>query len=100
LPEVESLLASVADKAPAAPPVAGTTTYDLQAGAFATLDQAQTFAAGLGGAGLPEVQPVQQGGRTLYRVVVHGLANSAAAFAARSQALALGAPGATIVGGS
>jgi rare lipoprotein A len=114
IPEVDSLLASAAPSSISAPTAAPTatptaapaaaavsaTTYDLQAGAFATLDQAQKFVSGLGGAGLPEVQPLEQGGQTLYRVVIHGLANSAEAFAARSQALALGALGATIVGGS
>ena len=89
LPDVDSLLA---DAAPA--------SYELQAGTFATESAARSFATSLTGAGLPEVQPVEQDGQTLYGVIVHGLANPAEAAAVRSQAIALGAPKALIVGGS
>jgi rare lipoprotein A len=89
LPDVDSLLA---DAAPA--------SYELQAGTFATESAARGFAANLGGAGLPEVQPVEQDGRTLYSVIVHGLADRSQADAVRSEALALGASKALILGGS
>jgi rare lipoprotein A len=89
LPDVDRLLS---DSAPA--------TYELQAGTFATEDAARGFAANLTGGGLPEVQPVEQGGQTVYRVIVRGLADRSAAAAARSEAIALGAPRAQILGGS
>ena len=90
LPDVDRLLS---DPAPAA-------TYELQAGTFATEDAARGFAASLTGGGLPEIQPVQQGGQTFYSVIVRGLADRAQAAAARSEALALGAPRVQILGGS
>jgi len=96
LPDVDSLLA---DAAPRPAPVVSA-TYELQAGAFASEDAARRFASGLTGGGLPEVQTVHQGAQTSYRVVVHGLAGPAEAAAARSEAMALGAPSIAIVGGS
>ena len=50
--------------------------------------------------GLPEVQTVREGTRISYQVVVHGLANPNEAAAARTEAMALGAPRALIVSGS
>ena len=66
--------------------------YELQAGTFPTQEAADHFAASLTGDGLPEVQPIEQGGQTAYRVVVHGLSSPAQAAAARSEAMALGSP--------
>jgi len=96
LPEVDNLLADNA-KAAARPLRA---TYDLQAGAFATEDAARHFASSLTGGGLPEVQTVHEGSGLSYRVVVHGLASQAEAAAAKSEAMALGAPTIAIVSGS
>ena len=97
LPEVDSLLGS-------APPVSATrvaaATYELQAGTFASEDAARRFASGLTSSGLPEVQTVREGTRISYQVVVHGLANPNEAAAARTEAMALGAPRALIVSGS
>ncbi|MEI9890661.1 MAG: septal ring lytic transglycosylase RlpA family protein, partial [Caulobacteraceae bacterium] len=95
LPDVDALLSSK----PSAAAVARA-TYDLQAGSFATEDAARHFASGLTGGGLPEVQTVNDGVQLSYRVVVHGLAGPAEAAAARSEAMALGAPNIAIVGGS
>jgi rare lipoprotein A len=97
LPDVDALLA---DKPAAVASAAVPATYELQAGSFATEDAARHFASGLTGGGLPEVQAVRDGAEVTYRVVVHGLANPAEAAAARSEAMALGAPKALIVGGS
>jgi rare lipoprotein A len=98
LPDVDSLLASGASASgiPAAVPV----TYELQAGTFASEDEARRFASGLTSGGLPEVQAVHEGAATSYQVVVHGLAGPTEAASARSQAMALGAPRALIIGGS
>jgi rare lipoprotein A len=97
LPEVDALLGS---RPPAAAAPAPSATYDLQAGSFATEDAARRFASGLTGGGLPEVQAVHDGAQLSYQVVVHGLAGPGEAAAARTEALALGAPRALIVGGS
>jgi rare lipoprotein A len=96
LPDVDSLLASTAARA--TPAV--TATYEMQAGSFASEDAARHFASSLTGGGLPEVQTVQQGAQLSYRVVVHGLAGPTEAAAAKSEAMALGAPSIAIVGGS
>jgi rare lipoprotein A len=96
LPEVDNLLAS--NTHAATHPLRA--TYDLQAGAFATEDAARHFASSLTGGGLPEVQTVHDGPSLSYRVVVHGLASQAEAAAAKSEAMALGAPTIAIVGGS
>ena len=89
LPDVDSLLAESAS-----------VTYELQAGTFASESAARSFAASLSGAGLPEVQPVTQDGQTAYSVIVRGLASRTEAAAARSEAIALGAPKVLILGGS
>lgn len=95
--DVDSLLA-VHTQAPPVPAVRA--TYALQAGTFATEDAARRFAYGLTGGGLPEVQTVHDGAGITYQVVVHGLAGPTEAAAARSEAIALGATRAQIVGGS
>jgi hypothetical protein len=77
-------------------PTAGV-AYELQAGTFATEDSARRFASSLTGGGLPEVQAAPDG---TYQVVVHGLAGPTEAAAARSEAIALGATRAQIMGGS
>ena len=82
------------------PTVAMPASYELQAGAFPSEAAARHFASGLTGGGLPEVQSVHEGAGLTWRVVVHGLANRTEAAAARSEAMALGAPSTTIVGGS
>ena len=82
------------------PTVATQASYELQAGAFPSEAAARHFASGLTGGGLPEVQSVHEGAGLTWRVVVHGLANRTEAAAARSEAMALGAPSTTIVGGS
>jgi rare lipoprotein A len=97
LPDVDALLA---DRAPATAATAVPAAYELQAGSFATEDAARHFAASLTGGGLPEVQAVREGAQLSYRVVVHGLASPAEAAAARSEAMALGAPHTAIIGGS
>jgi rare lipoprotein A len=97
LPDVDALLA--ANPAPAvSTPVR--VAYELQAGTFATEESARHFASGLTGGGLPEVQAVHDGTAITYQVVVHGLAGPGEAAAARTEALALGAPRALIIGGS
>jgi rare lipoprotein A len=98
LPDVDTLLGSAPP--PAAIPAATPVTYELQAGTFASEDDARRFASGLTGGGLPEVQTVHEGAKISYQVVVHGLAGPTEAASARSQAMALGAPRALIVGGS
>jgi rare lipoprotein A len=98
LPDVDTLLGS--GPGASAPPLTAAATYDLQAGTFASEDEARRFASGLTGGGLPEVQTVRDGAAITYQVVVHGLAGPSEAAAARSEALALGAPRAQIVGGS
>jgi rare lipoprotein A len=97
LSDVDVLLGS-APPSPAVPAVQG--AFDLQAGTFATEDAARRFASGLTGGGLPEVQVVHDGAGITYQVVVHGLAGPTAAAAARSEAIALGATRALIVGGT
>jgi len=82
------------------PTFATPASYELQAGAFPSEAAARHFASGLTGGGLPEVQSVHEGAALTWRVVVHGLANRTEAAAARSEAMALGAPSTTIVGGS
>jgi rare lipoprotein A (peptidoglycan hydrolase) len=94
LPDVDSLL-GMAPRGPAAP--TSRADYQLQAGTFATEDAARRFASGLTGGGLPEVQATPDG---TYQVVVHGLAGPTEAAAARSEAIALGATRAQIVGGT
>jgi hypothetical protein len=74
--------------------------YELQAGTFVTEDAARRFASSLTGGGLPEVQAVHDGAGITYQVVVHGLAGPTEAAAARSEAIALGATRAQIMGGS
>jgi rare lipoprotein A len=100
LSDVDALLAD--DARPASPPAAQSApaTYELQAGTFSSEAAAWHFASSLTGGGLPEVQTVRNGGQTTWRVVVHGLANPAEAAAARSEAMALGAPNIAIVAGS
>jgi rare lipoprotein A len=97
LPDVDALLGP-GPPAPANP--AARASYDLQAGTFATEDAARRFASGLTGGGLPEVQVVHDGAGITYQVVVHGLAGPSEAAAARSEAIALGATRAQILGGS
>lgn len=89
LPDVDSLLAG-----------GGSASYELLAGPFATEAAAKGFAANLSVSGLPEVQPVDRQGLTLYRVVVHGLAGPDEASAARRQAIALGVRDPVILAGS
>ena len=95
LPDVDTLLANKVSAAVARP-----VTYELQAGTFPTEDAARHFAGGLTGGGLPEVQAVHDGAQLSWRVVVHGLASPTEAAAARSEAMALGAPNIAVVGGS
>jgi rare lipoprotein A len=97
LPDVDVLLGS-APPSPAIPAVQS--TFDLQAGTFATEDEARRFASGLTGGGLPEVQVVHDGAGITYQVVVHGLTGPSEAAAARSEAIALGATRALIIGGT
>jgi hypothetical protein len=93
LPDVDSLLGPQASAgAPG--------TYELQAGTFATEDAARRFASRLTSGGLPEVRVVRDELGITYQVVLHGLAGPTAAAAARSEAVALGATRALIVGGS
>jgi rare lipoprotein A len=96
LSDVDALLAdNVRASIPAAP-----ATYELQAGTFSSEAAAWHFASSLTGGGLPEVQTVGAGAQTSWRVVVHGLANPTEAAAAKSEAMALGAPNIAIVSGS
>jgi cell division protein FtsN len=79
-----------ARSAPVAGAQASGSHYQVQAGAFGTAARAQQIAAALSGVGQAQVQPFEHSGRTLYRVVVRGLANHAAAETARDRAAALG----------
>jgi rare lipoprotein A len=79
-----------APPAPLAVAQASVGHYQVQAGAFGTAARAQQIAAALSGVGQAQVLPFEHSGRTLYRVVVRGLANPAAAEAARSRAATLG----------
>ncbi len=99
LDDVAALLSSAAPamQAAAGPPVV---SYELQAGVFASHANAEALAARLGDLGAAQVEPLQRAGQTLYRVVVHGFSNPAAAAAARSQAATLGVPDARVVAGS
>ncbi len=98
LPDVDTLLG--ANPPARTQQAAAPATYDLQAGTFASEDAARRFASGLTGGGLPEVQTVHDGTRVSYQVVVHGLAGPTEAAAARTEAMALGAPRALIISGS
>jgi rare lipoprotein A len=98
LPDVDSLLSS--GQPTTSVQTTSTVTYELQAGTFASEDAARRFASSLTGGGLPEVQAVHEGTTVSYQVVVHGLASPTDAAAARSEAMALGAPRALIVRGS
>jgi rare lipoprotein A len=98
--DVDTLLGIGPAAAPGPVSSAAPASYDLMAGTFATEDAARRFASRLTGGGLPEVQVVHDGLGVTYQVVLHGLAGPTAAAAARSQAVALGATRALIVGGS
>jgi len=93
LPDVDSLLGPQASAgAPG--------SYELQAGTFATEDAARRFASRLTSGGLPEVRVMHDELGVTYQVVLHGLAGPTEAAAARTEAVALGATRALIVGGS
>jgi len=66
---------------PAAPTVAATSAsgFRVQAGAFATPENAQRAATQLAAAGPAQVEPLSRNGVTLYRVVVGGAADPDAA---------------------
>jgi rare lipoprotein A len=98
--DVDTLLGIGPAAAPGPASAAAPATYELMAGTFATEDAARRFASRLTGGGLPEVQVVHDGLGVTYQVVLHGLAGPTEAAAARSEAVALGATRALIVGGS
>ena len=96
--DVDTLLGSAG--AASAPRAGAVATYELFAGTFATEDAARRFASRLTSGGLPEVKVVHDELGVTYQVVLHGLAGPTEAAAARSEAVALGATQALIVGGS
>jgi len=74
--------------APLTPPPGG---YAVQAGAFASRDNAQRAADQLASAGAPSIQTMTtRRGLTLYRVVLAGYADASAAEGARAQVAAAG----------
>ncbi len=91
-PQLQAQPQAPPPQAPVVQQVAPQVGYELQAGTFPTQEAADHFASSLTGDGLPEVQPLEQGGQTTYRVVVHGLSSPAQAAAAKSEAMALGSP--------
>lgn len=105
LDDVDSLLADAppaTQAAEAASSVASAAagSYQLQAGVFASRLNAEAMASRLGDVGLPNIEPFQRNGQTLYRVVVRGFTNPTAAAAARTQAAAMGVPDARVIAGA
>jgi rare lipoprotein A len=105
LADVDSLLADAApttqaSQAASSVAAAAAGSYQLQAGVFASKLNAEALASRLGDVGLPNVEPFQRNGQTLYRVVVRGFTNPTAAAAARTQAAAMGVPDARVIAGA
>lgn len=82
-----------------ATPVATTSAaYRVQAGAFSDHGRARSVADQLSGAGLATIEPVQRAdGATLYRVLVPGGPDEAAAWGVRDQVAALGFADARVI---
>ena len=101
MPDVDTLLVA---NPPARDPAGGRAGdhHDLQAGTFASEDAARpAFASGLTDGGLPGgADGARRQTKVSYQVVVHGTAGPTEAAAARTEAMALGAPQALIISGS
>ncbi|WP_165187079.1 septal ring lytic transglycosylase RlpA family protein [Caulobacter soli] len=77
--------------------VVAESAYRVQAGSFASRDNAERAAAQLGGAGEASVEPVQRAQGVLYRVVVKAGPDEAEAFGVRDRVAALGFSDATVL---
>lgn len=80
-----------------APPTPIASAYRVQAGSFASRDNAERAVARLGGAGQASVEPVQRSQGVLYRVVVDAGPDEAEAFGMRDRVAALGFSDATVL---
>ena len=79
------------------PPLATASAYRVQAGSFASRDNAERAAARLGDAGQASVEPIQRSQGVLYRVVVNAGPDEAEAFGVRDHVAALGFSDATVL---
>ena len=86
-----------APRVPAEPTPVLTSSYRIQAGSFASRDNAERAAARLGGAGQASVEPVQRSQGVLYRVVINAGPDEAQAFGVRDRVASLGFSDATVL---
>jgi rare lipoprotein A len=77
--------------------VATANAYRVQAGSFASRDNAERAAARLGSAGQASVEPIQRSQGVLYRVVVNAGPDEAEAFGMRDRVASLGFSDATVL---
>jgi rare lipoprotein A len=80
-----------------APPAPVTASYRVQAGSFASRDNAERAAAQLSGAGQASIETVERGQGVLYRVVVNAGPDEGEAFGVRDRVAALGFSDATVL---
>ncbi|WP_426011457.1 septal ring lytic transglycosylase RlpA family protein [Caulobacter sp. DWR2-3-1b2] len=97
LPMVDAPPAPSASPAPSAPIATIATSYRIQAGSFANLDNAERAAAQLSGAGRASIEPVERSQGVLYRVVVTAGSDEGEAFGMRDRVAALGFSDATVL---
>jgi len=98
--ELKPLPAPIPAPPPAAdaPPAAAPGGFKVQAGAFASAENAQRAADRLAAAGHAAVEPISRGGVTLWRVVLDGAADEDAAEALREKAAGIGFADARVIG--
>ncbi len=94
---VPSAPPSSAPLVPAEPAPVLASGYRIQAGSFASRDNAERAAARLGGAGQASIEPIQRSQGVLYRVVVNAGPDEAQAFGVRDHVAALGFSDATVL---
>lgn len=88
----------VSNPAPVAGPAASSAAYRVQAGAFSDHGRARSVADQVASAGQASIEPVQRAdGMTLYRVVLPGGPDEAAAWGVRDRVAALGFADARVV---
>lgn len=86
-----------AESAPELTHMDATSAYLVQAGSFASRDNAERAAAQLSGAGEASIESIQRGQGVLYRVVVKAGPDEAEAFGVRDRVAALGFSDATVL---
>lgn len=97
LPPLQEAIYAAAPQPEIQVATASAPAYQVQAGAFSDRANAERVATQLAEAGLVEIQPVDRGGATLYRVMVRDIAGESEAGLVRDKVVGIGLADARII---